>query len=487
MESPLLNESNFHIDVESGDSKYALIAPCIEEGRSLIQRALETGCHRSTLSRLIKQFRSGGVASLERKTRSDRGLAKIDNSVAELIKAHLIALPHQSCSTIQRMVGRICEKQNWPAPTYWVVHRIYKSLPKDLLTLSKDSTEYKRLYEIIHRFEASCPNEIWQADHNFMDIFVWDKFGNALKPVITVILDDYSRAVTGYYLDFTPPSAQRTALALRQAIWHKNEPKWLACGIPDKLYTDRGSDFVSNRLKQISAELDFELIKGRPYHPQGKGKIERFFETLNQLFLCELPGYAQEGSPPVKPGMNLEQLQKAFHTWLTNEYLQRKNDETGETPLIRWSKQTLVPRMPESLNQLHILLMSIPDFRLVRKDGIHILNNCYFSTELQHGYMREYVLVRYDPSDVSQVYVFHENKFVCIATCAELAGTKPSLQDVIKARKSRLKYLRSAISSARDVVKSYAHQSGRNIPPAEPIIPAEQKSTPAIRRYSVDA
>lgn len=487
MESPLLNESNFSIDAETCNSKYALIAPCIEEGMSLNQRALETGCHRSTLSRLIKQFRAGGLISLERKTRSDRGLAKVDTTVSELIKAHLIALPHQSCSTIQRMVSRICEKQNWPAPTYWVVYRNYKSLPKDLLTLSKDSAEYKRLYEIIHRFEASCPNEIWQADHNFMDIFVWDNFGNALKPIITVILDDYSRAVTGYYLDFTPPSAQRTALALRQAIWHKSEAKWLACGIPDKLYTDRGSDFVSNRLKQISAELDFELIKGRPYYPQGKGKIERFFETMNQLFLCELPGYTPEGTSPMQPGMNLEQLRKAFHTWLTNEYMQRKNEETGETPLIRWSKQSLVHRMPDSLNQLHILLMSIPDSRRVRKDGIHILNNCYFNTELQHGYMRESILVRYDPSDVSQVYVFHENKFVCIATCSELEGTKPSFQDVIKARKSRLKYLRSTISSARNVVKSYAHQSGRDIPPTDPIIHTAQEPTPVIKRYSIDA
>ena len=101
--------------------------------------------------------------------------------------------------------------------------------------------------------------------------------------------------------------------------------------------------------------------------------------------------------------------------------------------------------------------------------------------------MRESILVRYDPSDVSQVYVFHENKFVCIATCSELEGTKPSLQDVIKARKSRLKYLRSTISSARNVVKSYAHQSGRDIPPTDPIIPTVQKPTPAIKRYSVDA
>jgi len=40
------------------------------------------------------------VGSLERKKRSDKGSAKADDSLVELVKAHLIALPHQSCRTI---------------------------------------------------------------------------------------------------------------------------------------------------------------------------------------------------------------------------------------------------------------------------------------------------------------------------------------------------------------------------------------------------
>ncbi|MBX9721656.1 MAG: DDE-type integrase/transposase/recombinase [Candidatus Obscuribacterales bacterium] len=200
----------------------------MQRGVSIPSRARETGVHRSTLSRAIARFRKGGSNSLVRKARSDKGHLEIVPGLAEVIKAHLVALPHLSCRTIQRMVARICAKQSWEEPTYWSIYRVQKSLPADLLTLSTDSAEYRRLYELVHRYEASCPNEIWQADHNFMDIFVWDDFGQAPKPVLTIILDDYSRAVTGYYLDFVPPSAQRTALALRQAIWHRKEANWLA-------------------------------------------------------------------------------------------------------------------------------------------------------------------------------------------------------------------------------------------------------------------
>ena len=38
---------------------------------------------------------------------------------------------------------------------------------------------------------------------------------------MTVIIDDYSRAIAGFCISFDSPSAARTALALRQAIWRK--------------------------------------------------------------------------------------------------------------------------------------------------------------------------------------------------------------------------------------------------------------------------
>jgi hypothetical protein len=58
-----------------------------------------------------------------------------------------------------------------------------------------------------------------------------------------VILDDYSRAIAGYFLSFEAPSSLNTALALRQAIWRKEDARWKIWGIPEVLYTDNGSDF----------------------------------------------------------------------------------------------------------------------------------------------------------------------------------------------------------------------------------------------------
>jgi len=84
------------------------------------------------------------------------------------------------------------------------------------------------------------------------------------KPWLSVILDDCSRAVAGYFLSFESPSSLNTALALRQAIWRKEDARWKVCGIPEALYTDNGSDFTSRHLEQVSADLKMRLVFSHP-------------------------------------------------------------------------------------------------------------------------------------------------------------------------------------------------------------------------------
>ena len=85
------------------------------------------------------------------------------------------------------------------------------------------------------------------------------------------MIDDYSRAVAGYFLSFEDPSALHTSLALRQAIWRKEDPRWIVCGIPDVLYTDSRSDFTSQHLEQVSADLKIRRVFSIPGKPRGQG------------------------------------------------------------------------------------------------------------------------------------------------------------------------------------------------------------------------
>jgi putative transposase len=151
-----------------------------------------------------------------------------------------------------------------------------------LVTLAQQGSKtYADTFELLHRREAQAPNAIWQADHTLLDIVLKDDKGLAKKPWLTIIIDDYSRAIAGYMLAFEAPSALHTALALRQAIWRKSEPLWQVCGLPAVLYTDHGSDFTSKHLEQVCADLKIRAIFSQIGKPRGRGRVERFFNTLN--------------------------------------------------------------------------------------------------------------------------------------------------------------------------------------------------------------
>ena len=132
---------------------------------------------------------------------------------------------------------------------------------------------------------------MWQADHTPLDVMLLDEAGKPARPWLTVIEDDYSRAIASFRLTFQEPTALTTALALRQAIWRKEDPHWHICCIPTVFYTDHGSDFTSKHMEQVAVDLGIELIFSEKGVPRGRGKIERFLGklALRASFTCSLP------------------------------------------------------------------------------------------------------------------------------------------------------------------------------------------------------
>jgi putative transposase len=183
------------------------------------------------------------------------------------------------------------------------------------------------------------------------------------------VLDDYSRAVARYFLSFDSPSTLHTSLALRQAKWRKDDPRWHVCGIPDVLYTDHGSDFTSRHLERVSADLKIRLAFSIPGKSRGRGRIERFFSTVNEMFLCELDGYAPPGwRIRGRPTFPLADFDARFRAFLLDVYHRRECAETKIPPAERWEASGFLPRMPESLEQLDLLLIQVPKARQVRPD-----------------------------------------------------------------------------------------------------------------------
>ena len=100
-----------------------------------------------------------------------------------------------------------------------------------------------------------------------------------------------------------------------------------------------GRAFVDETFAVTCAKLGIRITHSPPYRPEGRGKIERFFETVRGQFLVEI---SPDGKPAPAAGCRTAwmQLNGWFTTWAEHEYHVRVHSSTGATPLARWSAGT---------------------------------------------------------------------------------------------------------------------------------------------------
>ena len=228
-------------------------------------------------------------------------------------------------------------------------------------------------------------------------------------------------------------------------IWRKPDLSWPVCGIPDILYVDHGCDFTSVHLSQAAADLHFELIFSTVARPQGRGKIERLFGTLNTEILPELPGHLKGGKPATPPKLSLPELDAALGAFIVGTYNPRPHSEIRMSPNQAWVGNGWMPRMPDSLEDLDILLVMVAKPRKVHRDGIHFQGLRYLDPTLA-AYVGEPVTIRYDPRDLGEIRIFHHNRFLCRAVDVEHAGQTVTLKDIQAARVKHRKALRGQIN-----------------------------------------
>ncbi|RYD26438.1 MAG: transposase, partial [Verrucomicrobiaceae bacterium] len=378
--------------------RFRVLQPHLEQGLFLTEVAAATGILYRTLSRWVSLYRRMGLAALARKSRADKGERRgFPPRILQTIEGLALRRPRLPVATIYRQVSQLAREQGEKPPGYKVVYDIVRKLPADLMMLAQEGAKaYSDTFDLVHRQEAAHSNAVWQADHCLLDILVMNGKGEALKPWLTIVIDDYSRAVAGFFLSFDAPSVIRTALALRQAIWRKGDPRWPLCGIPEVLYTDNGSDFTSRHLEQVAADLKMRLVFSIPGHPRGRGRIERFFSSVNQLFLSGLPGYAPPGEGSSRrPALTLGALDGLFLEFLLGNYHEREHSETKAPPRRRWESGGFLPQMPDSLEQLDLLLLTVARERRVQADGIRFQGLRYVDPAFA-AYVGESVTLRYD-------------------------------------------------------------------------------------------
>ena len=334
---------------------------------------------RSTLEKWVLDYKRAGyrLEGLYPSERSDKGVTRALSSSLRLaikeLKKDSPDLTGAALITCLRHKKLISENEHINPSTF------YRYLKNEELTTINEAAVEKR------SFEAEHPNEIWQSDVMHGPHVRGD--GRSKKAYLIAIIDDHSRFIVHaeFYLSETRESFLD---CLRQAI--------LKRGLPQKLYIDNGSCFKALHLEQVTAQLGIGISHSRPYTPQGRGKIERWFRNVRDSFIAV---YEQ--------GNRIETLDLLNHHlehWV-DEYNNRVHGTTKEAPYKRFQAGLHCVR-PAPAHLLDYFRQI--EFRRVKKDRtIRLMGNVF---EAPVGLIDRQVELRFHPENLSEIEIFFQNK-----------------------------------------------------------------------------
>jgi putative transposase len=219
-----------------------------------------------TLERWYYVYRDGGLEALRPTPRSDRGRAQaLTPEQRQLLLDIRREYPFATVPTILRTLvadGRVADG----AVSDTTVRRLYAEHGLDRIPLRDGPTGKARL-----RWQAERPGALWHGDVCHGPALL---VGGSTRPLrIHALLDDASRYVVALEAHHTEMETDMLGLLVRATRKH---------GAPDALYLDNGSTYRGDILSTACARLGVSLLHARPYDPQARGKMERFWRTLRE-------------------------------------------------------------------------------------------------------------------------------------------------------------------------------------------------------------
>jgi putative transposase len=370
--------------------------------------------------KLVKRFREHGTKGLLDRRFQNKNVQVLTPEVKRIAMTWWYGRPAATTASIWHKVADACRQKGVPAPGYDAVRKFINGLPEaDKLVRSGKIELWDQQGKPTVRMNLTTySNERWQIDHSRLDIWIreWIKdHWEVFEIWITVVLDAHSRSVAGFFLSIKQADSYTTLILLGEAISPKRNPAWRNRGIPSILQPDRGKDFMSHTVASSLSLLHIILDPDPPYYPRRKGRIERWFRTLNDCCLKMLPGHMDAigvtrgaAQKHISVLLTRRQLMREIENWIVTDYHQRVHSETNRKPAELW-EETVRLRMPDSEEDMHVFLLKSDQIRTVTKTGISFMSGRgggnYWSPDITFYWKRQ-VKVRYNPEDLQSVLIF---------------------------------------------------------------------------------
>jgi putative transposase len=468
-------------DWEKIEFRYRCIEPLIHKDITRKEAevyAKEKGVHFTTLYRWLRQYQSTGTLTglLSKKRGRREGDTQISHKAEKIIqetieKYYLTRQKHSIRFVIDKVIAQCMEKNIKPPSKNTIRNRvnIIASYEKEARRVSA-SIARDKYGATPGQYSAQYPLHVVQIDHTQVDIILVDDVTRKPigRPWLTLMIDIYSRMITGYYLSLDAPSSTSVAMCITNSVLPKDEllikhdiddAEWNVWGFMHTLHADNGADFRADALRRACQLRNINL----EFRPIGKkhfgGHIERLIGTTMK-HVHSLPGttfsniesrktYDSDGNA----SMTFDEFEKWLLTFITKYYIHKKHSTIEMKPITKWNKGIF----GDSINQgvsypfkpsdpLSVLIDFLPIIqRTVQRNGVNIDGINYYDNALRpyvnqidpKTNKKKVFTFKRDSRDISYIWFYDDNtKEALKIRAANAAMPSMSLTEYKAIRKS---------------------------------------------------
>jgi len=315
----------------------------MDERREFVRLASQDSTNRRELCRRFGISPQTGYKWLGRWTAGEEGLA--DRSRRPLnsplrsdseSEARVLRVRDAHPAWGARKIARCLARDGFEPPAASTIHAIL--IRHDRVAAPSAGTSG----QAYRRFEKEAPNRLWQ-----MDFKGWVKLGNGVHCHPLTMVDDHSR----YALCIAACDNQQSP-----TVQSHLTTTFRRYGLPDAMFVDNGTpwgDASGGRWTRLGVwlmKLGVSVIHSRPYHPQSRGKNERFHRTLKAEVLA------------LRRLRDLADTQEAFEQWRNVYNLERPHEALGqEVPASRYrpSTRSLPAQLPQVEYDAHEIVRTV--------------------------------------------------------------------------------------------------------------------------------
>jgi Transposase and inactivated derivatives len=318
------------------------------------------------------KYKNHGFDALMPTGRSDVGRSRsLDADIQAQIRYLKTTYPRMSAAAIYRQLGddgTIASGQISES----TVCRYVKKLQVELNQLPNTD---------MRRYERKHINEVWCGDSSVGPRLIGPD-GRKQKVYIIALEDDASRFITGADLFFNDNFVNLMSV-MKSAV--------AKSGRPNIFRFDNGSGYRNKQMSLLAARIGTTLSYCKPYVPQGKAKIERWFYTAKSQWMATLD---------MRDYHTLDELRGSFYS-----YVQRYNQSPhsslgGKSPQDRFfSEPEYIRRLkPEEIDKAFLLETE----RRVSADGVIVIDQIEY--EVNYRFAKQRIRLRYS-ADMKDIFI----------------------------------------------------------------------------------